>query len=225
VSNSVRASFGVVFYRSGSGPLGVGAALVEAGAAGFSVAPIETVGVRGAQLGAITLDGVHVTAEQVLGRHLSPVRRGTWGWLRTLNRLRPTVAAMAVGLAQAAYDHVRESRRALTGAEQDRLDRMDRRIETVRQLTRVAAAAVDRDPDAGHLAFAAKQAAATLAARVTAQALDFFGPGARLEQPWLDKLARDAMGLEFMEGTGNIQRLSLFAALAKGALECYPPAT
>ena len=35
---------------------------------------------------------------------------------------------------------------------------------------------------------------------------------------WDDKLARDARGVEFMEGTGNIQKLNLFTGLVQGHL-------
>jgi len=219
VSNALRASTAVVFYRTGGGPLAVGAALLEIPAPGLRVEPVETIGVRGAQLGAITLDRVAVPAERVLGRHLPPARRGAWGWLRTFHLLRPTVAGMAVGLARAAHDYVAGHRRALTGSERDRLDRLDRRIGSVRRLTAAAAAAVDRDLDAGQLGSAAKQRAARLAEDATRQALGFFGAGARLEHPLLDKFARDARALELMEGTGNIQRLSVFHAFARGQLD------
>lgn len=219
VSNALRARLGVVFCRTGPGPLELAAALVEAPAPGLRVEAVDTLGVRGAQLGQINLDAAAVPPERLLGRRLSPVRRGAWGWQRTFNLLRPTVAAMAVGLAQAAHDYARAHRRALSGSERDRLDRLDRGITATRRLTRQAALAVDHDPDAGQLASAAKQRAARLAEEVTRRALEFFGPGARLEHPLLDKFARDARGLEFMEGSGDIQRLNLFTALRKGTLD------
>ncbi|TDB74909.1 acyl-CoA dehydrogenase family protein [Micromonospora sp. KC723] len=225
ISNALRASVGVVFHRTADGPLGLAAALVETSATGFAAAPVPTLGVRGAQLGALTLDAVPVDAGQILGRHLSPVRRGGWGWQRTFNLLRPTVAAMAVGLAQAACDHVREHRRALRPDERDALARVEGEIEAVRRLTRRAAVEVDSDSGSGHLASAAKLRATRLAADVTRWALRSFGPGARLDQPLLDKFARDAGALEYMEGTGNVQRLAVAAALDRGAFDGYPSAT
>jgi acyl-CoA dehydrogenase len=222
VSNALRASLGVVFHRTGDGPLSVGAALVETDDPGLRATAVETIGVRGAQLGAITLDAVPVRRDRVLGHHLSPVRRGMWGWLRTFNLLRPTVASMAVGLAQAAHDYVRDHRATLTREEDDRLDRLARRIEAARQLTRRAALMVDRDPSAGHLASAAKLLGAQLAEHATVEATRFFGVGARLEHPLLEKLGRDARALEYMEGTGNVQRLSLFAGLMKDTTAWRP---
>jgi alkylation response protein AidB-like acyl-CoA dehydrogenase len=218
VGNAVRGQLGVVFARTGSGPLGLGAVLVESSAPGFTAEPIATLGLRGAQLGAITLDRVIVPPERMLGRHLSSTRRGMWGWLRTFNLLRPAVATMGVGVARAAYEYVLANRRSFRHDEQDRLDRMARRIEGVRQLTRRAAVAVDKDPADGHLASAAKVCAARLAEEATLEALSFFGVGARLEHPLLDKLARDARGVEYMEGTSNVQRLNLFTTLVQGRL-------
>ncbi|GAA2868972.1 acyl-CoA dehydrogenase [Actinoplanes cyaneus] len=212
VSNAVRAALGVVFFRSGDSPLSVGAALVEAGTPGLRVAPIETIGVRGAQLGAITLDAARIPADRVLGRHRSPVRRGMWGWLRTFNLLRPTVAGMAVGVAWAAYDYAREHRDALSHAGRESLEPTRRRIEAVHRMTVRAAESVDRDPGNGAQASAAKLTAADLAAEVTRDVLGRLGPGARVEHPRLERLARDARALDLMEGTGNVQRLSLATA-------------
>jgi alkylation response protein AidB-like acyl-CoA dehydrogenase len=212
VGNAVRADLGVVFARTGRGPLGLGAVLVETAAAGYRAEPIPTIGVRAAQLGAISLEGVEVPDDRLLGRHLPATRRGTWGWQKTFNLLRPVVATMGVGVARAAIEYVLAERRTLRSDEQRRLDRMARDVETVRQLVRRSAVAVDRDVTDGHLASAAKVSAARLADRVTAAALEFFGPGARLDHPVLDKLARDARAVEYMEGTSNIQRLILFRA-------------
>jgi len=49
--------------------------------------------------------------------------------------------------------------------------------------------------------------AARLAEDVTVACLEYFGPGARLDHPLLGKLARDARGVEFMEGASNVQKL------------------
>ncbi|MEU8890064.1 acyl-CoA dehydrogenase family protein [Streptomyces sp. NPDC048442] len=216
VGNAVRGRLGVVFARTGNGPLGVNAVLVEADAPGVKAEPIGTLGLRGAQLGSLVLESVEVAPERVLGRHLSPTRRGMAGWLRTFNLLRPVVASMGVGLARAAHEYVRTSRSGLTRAEHDQLDGMERRIEAVRRLTRRAAVAVDADVSAGQLASMAKLRAARLAEETALQALEFFGPGARFEHPFLEKLARDARGVEYMEGTENVQRLSVFRGLVRG---------
>lgn len=223
VGNAVRGQLGVVFARTGPGPLGLGAVVVDTSAPGFKAEPIPTLGLRGAQLGAITMDAVPIPPEQVLGRGLRATQRGMWGWLRTFNLLRPSVASMGVGMARAAYEYVLSNRTSLNGGERDRLAAMERRIAAVRALTRRAAIEVRRYPDAGALASAAKVRAARLAEDVVLSALDFFGPAARYEHPFLEKLARDVRGIELMEGAGNIQRLSLFNLLLRGRLPTAAP--
>jgi alkylation response protein AidB-like acyl-CoA dehydrogenase len=218
IGNAARAEIGVVFARTRPGPLGVTAVLVDTRTAGFSAGPLATIGLRGAQISDVKLDAIAIPEDRVLGRHLSATRRGMWSGVQMFNRLRPGVAAIALGIARAAWEYAGANRRALRPHERDRMDRIGARIGAVRQLIWQAAMAVDADPADGYLASAAKVGAARLAAEVSAQALEFFGPGARLEHPLLDKLARDAMGVEFMEGTGNIQRLNLFQGLIQGRL-------
>ncbi|WP_238011743.1 acyl-CoA dehydrogenase family protein [Dactylosporangium sp. AC04546] len=229
VGNAVRARLGVTFARTGTGPLGFAAVLIEPGGPGspggpgrpgmrgITAEPVPTIGLRGAQLGALTYDGVEVPPERVLGRHLPASRRGMWGWVRTFNLLRPSVAAMGLGIARAAYEYVLDHRPA-----DERLDRIGRRIAAVRRLTARAAEAVDRDPGDGHLASAAKVRAARLVEDVTRECLDRLGPGAVFDHPLLEKLARDARGIEFMEGAGNVQRLAVFGALQRGQLALEP---
>lgn len=219
VSNALRAQIGVVFARTGPGPFGIRAVLVEAPSSGLSAEAIPTICVRAAQLAALTMNRMRVRPERLLGGGHAGLRRGLWGAVRTLNLLRPTVAAMAVGLSRAAYEYVLDHHPRLSRAEQDEVHRIGRAIDRARQLTLTAAAAVDRDPADGALASVAKQRAARLAADVTRAALYLLGPGARLEHPFLDKLARDALGLELMEGSGDVQRLSVAAAMTRRAFD------
>ncbi|MEN3307785.1 MAG: hypothetical protein V7603_3987 [Micromonosporaceae bacterium] len=218
IGNGVRAPFGVVVARHGAGPLAITAVVVDTAAPGFAAEPIPTVGLRAARLSALTFDGVYVPDEMVLGRHLTASRRGMRAAVRTFNQLRPGVAALALGVAAAATDYVRQYRPRLTTVEQAVLIELEQRIVAVRQLVYRAAIAVDRDTGDGYLGSAAKARAAALAEDATLAAPRFFGPGALLDHPVLDKLARDARGFEFMEGTSNIQRLNLFQGFTQGRL-------
>lgn len=217
VGNASRASVAAVFARvAGADRLGVTAVLVDTADPGWTAEPLPTLGLRGARIGAVALDGVHIPADRVLGSHLPPTRRGMWGILTVFNRLRPSVAAIALGIAGAAHDYVGEHRRELRGSELALFEQLGRRIHATRLLTHRAAAAVDLRPADGYLASAAKARACELAEDATLSALSFFGPAARLEHPLLDKYARDARGVEFMEGTGTIQRLNVFQGLHTG---------
>ncbi|MET8546846.1 acyl-CoA dehydrogenase family protein [Kitasatospora sp. NPDC004799] len=216
VGNASRARLAVVFARTRPGPLGITAVLVDTDTPGFHAEPLDMLGLRGARIGAIRLDAVAVPEERFLGRHLPASRRGVWAFVQTFNLLRPGVAAIAVGIAAAAHDYVAAHRGPLRTAERERLDALGRRIDAVRRLVLQAAAAVDARPADGHLASAAKLRAARLAEEVTLAACGFFGPGARLAHPLLDKLARDARATEFLEGAANIHRLNLFQGLLTG---------
>ncbi|MGW0845426.1 acyl-CoA dehydrogenase family protein [Streptomyces sp. NPDC002787] len=224
VGNAARAQLAVVFARTRPGPLGVTAALVDtARAPGFRARPLPMIGLRGAMISHIELDGVEIPEENLLGRHLPATRRGTWAFVQTFNRLRPGVAAIAIGIARAAHTYVLANRRALSRADRDRLDTLGRRIAATRALVHHAAAAVDLRSTNGHLASAAKVRAAQLAEDATREACTFFGPGARLDHPLLDKLARDARAMEFLEGTGHMQRLTLFQGYTSGKFDRDAP--
>lgn len=216
IGNASRARVGVVFARTRPGPLGVTAVLVDTDSPGFHAEPLGMLGLRGARFCALTLDSVAVPADRVLGRHLSPTRRGMWSCVQTFNRLRPGVAAIAVGIARAAREYVLTERRSLDQAERDRIELLGRRIASVRHLVHLSAAEVDANAGQGYLASAAKARACRLAEEATIQACAFFGPRARFEHPVLDKLVRDARGVEFMEGAGNIQRLNVFHGVLTG---------
>ncbi|WP_410590239.1 acyl-CoA dehydrogenase family protein [Amycolatopsis sp. lyj-23] len=216
VGNAARAALGVVFARTAPGPLGVTAVLVDTTDPGFRAEPLESLGLRAARICELTLDGVAVPAERVLGRDRSPARRGMWACVQTFNRLRPGVAAIAVGIAAAAHDYVAAEGGPLDRAGRDRLEELGRRIEGVRHLVHLSAVEVDADGSRGHLASAAKAEACRLAEEATLEACGFFGPRARWDHPALDKLVRDARGVEFMEGAGNIQKLTVFQGLLAG---------
>ncbi|MCU1686678.1 MAG: acyl-CoA dehydrogenase [Amycolatopsis sp.] len=223
IGNGARATLGVVFARVRPGPLGITAVLVDTADPGFHAEPIETIGLRGVQVSELRLNDVEIADDRILGRHLSPTRRGMWACVQTFDRLRPAVAAVAVGVARAAYEYVLAERLRPTKDERDRLDLIGRRIEGARQLVLYAGAAVDSHSGGRHLASAAKARACRLAEDVTFQACDFLGPGARFEHPLLDKLVRDARGVEFMEGTRTMQMLTLYQCLVSGKINRADP--
>lgn len=215
VGNAVRARYAAVFARTRPGPLGVTAVLLDTDSEGYRAEPLDSLGIRGAQIGAITLDGAVVARDRVLGRHLSPARRGIWASLQVFNELRPSVAALALGIAVAAHAYVREHYAGARGEDRDRIEVLGRRIAATRALVHRAATAVDATGD-GYLASAAKARACALAEEATLAACELLAPAARLAHPLLDKLVRDARGVEFMEGTRNIQHLNLFQGLRSG---------
>ncbi|MEV6104996.1 acyl-CoA dehydrogenase [Streptomyces sp. NPDC051940] len=209
VGNAARADLGVAFARVKPGPLGIVAVAVDPSRPGYHATPIATLGMRAFGLTEIHFDDMPVEEDDILGKHLSPTRRGMAGAMRTFCLARPIVAAMALGVAKATLDYAEEHRRELRGEERTALEKLRQRHLGARHLTLTAAARADNDPSDGTMSSAAKFKAAELVLECAEFALRLFGPGARFEHPLLDKLHRDARAFEFMEGAGNMQRLNL----------------
>ncbi|MBS2532719.1 acyl-CoA dehydrogenase [Catenulispora sp. NF23] len=216
VGTAARAQIGVVFCRRAPGPWGIEAVLLDTSSPGFEAELLPMVGLRGARISRIRLAGVPVEPAQILGRQRPPSRRGLYGALHVLHRGRLGLAAMAMGIAQAAADYVRQNRPNLPGQARWRLDEVDERIAVLRRLVHRAAADVDRAVVNVHRIGAVKLRAAELGEEATMLAADLLGPASLVEHPWLEKVYRDARAFEFMEGTGGIHRLSVFQGLIKG---------
>jgi alkylation response protein AidB-like acyl-CoA dehydrogenase len=211
VGNAAHAELGVVFCRRAPGLIGIEAVLVDTADPGFKAEVLPTVGLRGARIAAITLDGVRIARDKVLGFDRRPTRRGLVGAIATLQRLRPGLAGMGLGVARAALDHV-----DLPSGREPRLDALRDLVDVARTRTHLVAAAIDAGRVRIDQIGAMKARAAELAEGCTRLAAELIGPGSLLTDPYLDKLYRDARAFEFMEGTGNIQRLAVFQGVLNG---------
>lgn len=202
IGNGARGGVGVVFGRTGRSALSIRAALVEPPAAGWRARRLDMVGLRGAYLSELTFDGVPVPDDMLLGEHLPAARRGIWGAVKTFNNMRIQIAAAAVGTALAMVEYVLDVRKGAPGAQL-----VQARAEAARELAYEAAARIDRDPGQRYMASAAKLGAIRMAVQTAQWAGAALGPAGLLEHPLLEKWTRDVCAFEFMEGTGNIQRL------------------
>ncbi|PRY38131.1 acyl-CoA dehydrogenase family protein [Umezawaea tangerina] len=215
IGNGARAQIGVVFCRRAPGPWGIEAVVVDPSAEGFSGELLPMVGLRGARISHLRFDAVRVPADRVLGRHRTPSRRGIYGALHALLRFRPGLGAMTLGLTQAACDYLAEHRPVLPKADQARVDALLDRIAAVRRMMYDVAADVDRGVVNAHRIGTVKMRAAQLGERATLLAAELLGPASLIEHPWLEKAYRDLRAFEFMEGTSNLHRLSVFQGLLK----------
>jgi acyl-CoA dehydrogenase len=141
------------------------------------------------------------------------------GWLcamKAFDHTRPTVAAMAVGLSQAALDHslAYAQEREAFGKPIARhqaigflLADMARDIEAARLLTWRAGWTIDQGQANTREAAIAKVFAADTAMRVATDAVQIYGGyGYSREYP-VEKLMRDAKVFQIYEGTSQIQRI------------------
>jgi alkylation response protein AidB-like acyl-CoA dehydrogenase len=215
IGNGARAQLGVVFARRSPGPWGIEAVLVDTAVPGFSGGLLPMMGLRGARISWLRFEDVRIPADHLLGAHLPPTRRGIRGAMQTFYRFRPGIAAMALGSAQAACDHVRARRPLLPMAGQRRMTDMLDRIAAVRSLMHQVAADIDHGLIDSHRIGAVKVQAAHVAEEATLLAADLLGPGSLIEDRWLEKTYRDVRAFELMEGTTNLHRMSVLQGLRK----------
>ena len=136
---------------------------------------------------------------------------------------RPQVAAAAVGLARAAFEHATEYAREREAFGSPILNRqgvgfkladMAIQIEAARLLVWRACAAVDAGEDAGLLGSYAKAFAADTAMSVTTDAVQVLGGAGIMRDHPVEKWLRDAKVFQIVEGTSEIQRQIVTTYLA-----------
>ncbi len=160
----------------------------------------------------ITFEDVEIPEENVVGQV-------GMGWLlamKTFDKSRPPVAAGAVGVARAAFEHALQysQERVAFGrpiahhqAVSFMLSDMATRIEAARLLVWQAAALADAGQRNTMQASMAKAFAADAAMSVTTDAVQIFGGyGFNSEYP-VEKLMRDAKIYQIYEGTSQVQRM------------------
>ncbi|MET8014804.1 acyl-CoA dehydrogenase [Streptomyces sp. NPDC005271] len=212
ISNAPEADVTTVFARTtaGAGSRGVTAFLVPADRPGLSGEPLEMLSPH--PIGRLVFDGVPVTDEDVLGVPDAGFRVA----MRTLNLLRPSVGAFAVGMAQAALDAAlahAERRTAFGGTLKDlqsvahQLAEMATRTEAARLLVYAAASAYDDSaPDIVRRAAMAKLQATETAQYVVDAAVQIHGARALRHGHPLEHLYREVRAPRIYEGASEVQR-------------------
>lgn len=196
----------------------------ERGSRGISafVVPADTSGLHfaGAQvmsaphpLGEIVFDGCRVPVSARLGEENEGFRIG----MMTLDRLRPTVAAAACGMARRALDEAlshalarRQFGQRLADFQlvKEKLARMATELTAARLLTYRAAWERDQGADRITLEAAMAKAFATEAAqRIIDDAVQIIGGRGVLADHPVDRLYRAVRALRIYEGTTEIQHL------------------
>jgi acyl-CoA dehydrogenase len=226
ITNGGVAELYVVFATldPAQGAAGITAFVVDAAAPGVRPgARSTTMGLRASHTGSIHLDGVRVPAEDVLG--------GEGGGfplaLAFFERSRPQVAASAVGVARAAYEHAAGYARerqafgrplAALQAIAFKLADMGALVEASRLLVWRACALLDAGLAAGLAGSWAKAFAADAAMRVTTESVEVLGAAGLMRDHPVERWMRDAKVLQIVEGTSEIQREIAGRHVAAGVL-------
>jgi len=222
ISNAGIADFYCVFASTdpAQGSRGVSCFVVPADAPGLRFAAAQVMS-EPHPLGEIVLEGCRVPAEARLGDEGEGMKLG----LRALDRLRPTVAAAACGMAARALEealaHARSRRQfgaplAELPLVQEKLARMATDLEAARLLVRRAAEAADGGAERITLEAAQAKLFATEAAqRIVDDAVQIHGGRGVLAESVVDRLYRSVRALRIYEGTSEVQHLVIARELLR----------
>ncbi|MBX3139600.1 MAG: acyl-CoA dehydrogenase family protein [Trueperaceae bacterium] len=215
ITSGGEAQFYLVMAKTdrAAGARGVTCFLVEKGAAGLAFGkPEEKLGQHAAITTTVTFDDCFVPEENVLGQ----VGQGFLIAMAGLDGGRIGIAALAVGIARAAYEAARDYAAQRTAFGQPihehqaigfRLADMAVAIESARLMTQRAAWLKDRGYRTTGEAAMAKLQASETAVAVTHGAVQVFGAYGYTKAYPVERYFRDARVTEIYEGTSEIQRM------------------
>ena len=184
-------------------------------------------GIRASDTAAFRLENCRVPSEDLLGSPEIDMKRSFAGAMKTFDNTRPLVAAMAVGVGQAAIDFTRE-KLAEAGIEPDydrpvhtqpsaaaTLIELESDLEAARLLMLQAAWMADNSkPNSLHASYA-KAKAGRVGTDIALRCIELCGSDGYDESELLEKWARDAKILDIFEGTQQIQQLIIARLLLK----------
>ena len=191
----------------------ISAFIVEADTPGFSIGRMEEkMGLHASNTGELIFEGCRIPGENMLG----PEGEGDKLFLKTLDGGRIGIAAMALGLAQAAYEAAsayaverKQFGRAI-GTFQGvafKIADMATEIDAARLMTYRAAWLKDQDRSYRTEAAMAKLFASEVAQRATNDAIQVHGGYGYITEYKVERYLRDAKLTEIGEGTSEIQRM------------------
>jgi alkylation response protein AidB-like acyl-CoA dehydrogenase len=215
ITNASVAATTVVMVRTEPDPKakGISAFILDKGAPGFTVGkPYRKLGLHASNTAELIFEDARVPQAALLGA------RGT-GFAQSMKVLeggRIAMAAMGVGIAQAAIDQAvkymkQRSAFGRTLAEFNGLQGMvadlATEVEVARLLTLRAAVLKDAGQPASHAAAMAKVFASETAMKAATKAVQIHGGAGYITEFPVERIFRDAKLTEIGEGTSEIQRM------------------
>jgi acyl-CoA dehydrogenase len=223
ITNGGVADFYTVFATldRSSRHKGICAFVLDAKTPGVTVGKKEDkMGQRASDTRVIHFDNVRVPTSQRLGQEGEGFKIA----MKTLDTTRPSIGALAVGIARRALDEslaYAKERKAfgfpIMGfqAVQFMLADMAKEVEAARLLTLQSAWMIDQGLRASKNSSFAKCFATDAAMRITTDAVQVFGGNGYTKEYPVEKLMRDAKLMQIYEGTNQIQRLVIARELLK----------
>jgi alkylation response protein AidB-like acyl-CoA dehydrogenase len=200
---------------------GISALVVEQGTPGFTAGrPYHKLGLHASDTAELIFEDVHLPATHLLGER----GQGFVQAMQVLEGGRIAMAAMAVGIAQAAVDQAVKYMKQRTAfgktlAEfnglQGMLADIATDVEVARLLTLRAAWLKDAGRPAMHAAAMAKVFASEAAMKAATKAVQVHGGAGYVTEFPVERIFRDAKLTEIGEGTSEIQRMVIAREILK----------
>jgi butyryl-CoA dehydrogenase len=223
ITNAEYAHVYIIFAMTdkSKGTKGITAFIVEKGTPGFSVGKKEKkLGIRGSATCELIFENCVIPKCNLLGK----VGGGFGVAMKTLDGGRIGIAAQALGIAQGAMDETvkytkerKQFGRSIAAFQntQFQLADMETRVQASRWLVRVAAYKKDKKLPYSVDAAMAKLYCAETAMDVTTKAVQLHGGYGYTREYPIERMMRDAKITEIYEGTSEVQRMVISAALLK----------
>jgi alkylation response protein AidB-like acyl-CoA dehydrogenase len=191
----------------------ISAIIVPTDSPGFSIIDqYEKMGLHSSNTTELVLEDVRIPQENLLGRRGDGFKQ----FLQTLDGGRIGIGAMAVGIAQAAYErslsYAKERKQfgsplSKFQAIQFKLADMALKIELARNMVYKTAWLKDQGKPYAKEASMCKLYASEICMEVTNQAVQIHGGNGYMREYQVERFMRDAKLLEIGEGTSEIQRI------------------
>ena len=214
ITNGGYADFFTVYAKTDpdAGHRGISAFLVRKDDTVIVDKKEDKMGQRASNTATITFNETEVDAKYLLGEE----NKGFKLAMMTLDRTRPGVAAMATGIARAAFEFATEYSKervqfgvpiAMHQAIQFMIADMATKVHLSRLATWNSAVLLDQGRRNSLESSHAKRFAADSAMEVTTDAVQVYGGYGFMKEYPVEKLMRDAKIMQLYEGTSQIQRL------------------
>ena len=224
VTNSELGSIFLVVtrYQTNDGQKGMALMIVEKEMAGYELGPKEDkMGMRGNQTRSLYFNNVRIPKKNILGQ----IEDGFKIALQTLDFGRIGIAAQALGIAQAAYEHSVEYSKGRIQFNQPisqfqgvsfKLAEMATKIETARLLIYKTAHMRDLNKKYSKESAMCKFYASKISRQITHEAIQIHGGYGCMKDLPLERYYRDSKICEIYEGTSEIMKLIIANQILRG---------
>jgi butyryl-CoA dehydrogenase len=199
------------------GARGISAFIVEKDIPGFSFGKEENkLGIRASTTTELVFEDCKVPKENLMGKE----GLGFIYTMRNFDRARPGVGAIALGIAQGAYEAALEFSYKHNLLNDQYIQRNIADMATEIEAARALIYATARMIDAGAKNFTkeasfAKLYPSDISVKVANQAIELLGPYGLLNEYRVEKMLRDAKITQIYEGTNQIQRAQIAIELTR----------